>query len=149
MRNILITSGVSALAQRVSKLLPECQLFFADANAISFLKGEKYRAIPSSNKSAFVHEVLKLCLDLSIDTLIPLGANELLPLAKSSVLFEEYGITLLLPTTEELSTIQKVENPNRQDYPELVIHSGADVDLKTKGVFALKENGEWGLCCVA
>lgn len=147
MKNILITSGVSALSQRVAKLLPECHLFFADANSVSFLKGEKYRAIPSSDKSAYVHEVLKVCLDLSIDILIPLGVKELMPLAKSKVLFEEYGITLLLPEVEELTHMQTIVNPNRLDYPEVKVHLDTCVESKMKGVFALKPDGQWGLCC--
>lgn len=150
MNNVLITAGTSALSQRVAKLVVDGQLFFADSQPIPtlFLQTGKYKSIPAADKSSYVHEVLKVCLDLGIDTLIPLGKDELAPLANSKLLFEEYGIALLLPTVDRLNEVPKLMNPSRAAYPELFICEGSHDNLPLKGVFAKDESGASFLCCV-
>lgn len=150
MIKVLITSGTSAFSQRVAKMLPNCQLFFADSSAIPtpFLQTGKYKPIPNAEKNTYVHEVLKVCLDLAIDTLIPLGKDEILPLANSEMLFAEYGISLLIPSVELLEDFLIVENPSRADYAELFINAEDVVDFPSKGVFVKDENKGFLLCCV-
>ena len=150
MERILITSGNSAFSQRVAKLFPEMDLFFADSKPIPtpFVKSGKYISIPSPEKASFVHEVLKVCLDLSIDKLLPLNDSELMPLAKSSALFEEYGIMILVPEVERLKNIPKIINPTRATCPELIVKHPTLNDQGISGVFKTGTEGELILCCL-
>jgi hypothetical protein len=150
MENVLITSGISAFTQRVSKLFTGRNLFFADSNPIPtpFLNTGKYVAIPSPEKSSYVHEVLKVCLDLAINKVLPLRKGEHLPLAKSKVLFEEYGIVILLPDLENLERISKLINPTHSNCPKIILKEQVLNDSDSLGVFAVNEDKEWALCCV-
>lgn len=150
MINVLITSGTSAFSQRVAKMLPNCRHFFADSSAIPapLLNTGKYKSIPNAEKNTYVHEVLKVCLDLAIDMLIPLGKDEILPLANSEMLFTEYGVTLLLPPVELLEDFSIVVNPSRSDYPEVFINAKDDQHYPSKGVFVMDETKGLLLCCV-
>lgn len=150
MENVLITSGISAFTQRVAKLFAEKNVVFADSKPIPtpFLNTGKYVAIPSPDKSSYVHEVLKVCLDLSINKVLPLGKDEHLPLAKSRVLFEEYGIVILLPDLENLESIPKFINPSRSNCSEIILREQVPEDFGFFGVFAANEDREWSLCCV-
>ena len=148
--NILITSGISAFAQRAAELFPENNIFFADSNPIPsvFLGTRKYLAIPSSEKASFIHELLKLCLDLSITKLLPLGCEELKPLAKNRLLFEEYGISVLVPDSENLETIPMLINPTRANCSEIVLK---EFPLEKQGVFRVVLDNEkelLTLCCL-
>jgi hypothetical protein len=150
MNNILITSGMSAFAQRAAELFPESNIFFADSNPIPsvFLNSQKYRAIPSPEKASFIHELLKLCLDLSILKLLPLSDEELIPLAKNRLLFEEYGILILVPDLEYLETIPKLLNPTRTNCPKITLK---ELPFEKQGVFGVfKDDGKerLTLCCL-
>lgn len=151
MERVLITSGISAFSQRVAKLFPGEELFFADSNPIPapFIKSEKYIPIPSPEKASFVHEVLKVCLDLSITKLLPLKEDELMPLAKSSALFEEYGISILVPSVESLKTISKIINPTRVNCAEIMVKQHAmHNEQSISGIFKKGDEGEIILCCL-
>lgn len=147
MENILITSGLTSFAQRVAKLFPEENVFFADANSIPdfFLQKGKYATIPSSDTASFLHEVLKTCLDLSIDKLVPLGESELIALAKSRALFEEYGIILLIPSLERLENISKLIDPTPINSAEIKLGGPNPEDY---GVFTIDNEGHFALCCI-
>ncbi|HLT42007.1 MAG TPA: hypothetical protein VKZ95_04820 [Sphingobacteriaceae bacterium] len=150
MENVLITSGISAFAQRVAKLFAEKNLVFADSKPIPtpFINTGKYVAIPSPDKSSYVHEVLKVCLDLSINKVVPLGKDEYLPLARSKVLFEEYGIVVLLPDLENLADIPKLINPTRVNSPKIVLKERVPEDLGVFGIYSANDDREWSLCFV-
>lgn len=150
MNNILITSGISAFTQRVAELFPENNIFFADSNPIPsvLLSSGKYLTIPSPEKASFIHEVLKLCLDLSILKLLPLSYEELMPLAKNRLLFEEYGISILVPDLESLENIPKLANPTRANCPEIILREPLSDERGVFGVFKDDEKGELTLCCL-
>lgn len=150
MERILITSGISAFSQRVAKLFPEEDLFFADSSPIPapFIKSGRYISIPSPEKASFVHEILKACLDLSINKLLPLKETELMPLAKNSALFEEYGIVILVPGFESLNNIPKLINPTRTNCNELIVKQSVYDKSGIYGVFKKGDQGELTLCCL-
>lgn len=148
--NILITSGISAFAQRAAELFPESNIFFADSNPIPsvFLGARKFFAIPSSEKTSFIHELLKLCLDLSIAKLLPLDYEELKPLAENRLLFEEYGISILVPDPENLNTIAMLVNPTRANCPKIALK---EFPKEKQGVFQVVLDNEkelLKLCCL-
>jgi hypothetical protein len=150
MNNILITSGTSAFTQRVAELFPKSNIIFADSKPIPsvFLANGKYIAIPSSQKASFVHEMLAICLDLSIHKLLPLNDGELIPLAKNKILFEEYGITVLVPDLESLERLPKLINPTRADCPKIILREPMAGEQGVFGVFKVLENEELTLCCL-
>lgn len=69
-----------------------------------FVFGDFYSTFPSSNSSALAHEILKFCLDENIEQIFPSSLIELHTLAGAKVLFEEFGIELII------SESFKVEN---------------------------------------
>lgn len=150
MNTILITSGVSAFTQRVAELFPENTVFLGDSNPIPsvFLSSWKYIAIPSPIKASFVHELLKLCLDLSIRKLLPLSEDELIPLAKNKLLFQEYGISVLVPDLGSLENIPKLINPTRANCPKIVLIEPVSDEQGDFGVFKDDEKEQLTLCCL-
>lgn len=148
MSKVLITGGLSTLAQRVAKSIVNNQVLFADSVSIPEFLNEKFVRIPDSQKASFLHELLKLCLDLSVDCIIPLKQSEMLILADSRLLFEEYGITLCLPERQELNDLERVIDPTRLAYPELIVHKDPNDLNSMLGVFVRITTEEIALCCV-
>ncbi len=150
MERTLITSGTSAFSQRVAKLFPEEDLFFGDSRPIPapFIKSGRYIPIPSPEKASFVHEILKVCLDHSITKLLPLNEEELMPLAKNNALFEEYGITILVPKVVVLDNIPRLINPTRANCVEIIIKQSVYDKSGISGVFKVGDQGELILCCL-
>lgn len=158
--NVLITKGTRPLAQRVAKLLPAGpRILFGSSDEVPdvLLRTGNYLRIPRADAAAFVHEVLKICLDREVATLIPLGADELYPMAEARLLFDEYGIAVCVPEKARLTDLVVIENPPRQ-LPLLVLHDGRpihDADGAGQydglsGVFTPSDSGdEWALCCIA
>lgn len=115
------------------------------------MKGD-YRQIPTAVNPTFAHELLKLCLDEGYTHVLPLGKSELQPLNETRVLFEEYGITVLLPKRPDVCYI--LENPPSS----LTIHvvkEGNDiftgqnlVDSSLSGAFVLADEGEEAALCM-
>lgn len=140
---VLITYGTRPLAQRVARLLPAGQpVVFGSADEVPevLLRTGNYLSIPRSAAPAFVHEVLKVCLDRAVTTLVPLGANECYPMAEAKPLFAEYGIAVAVPDLTELESLVIIENPPRQ----------LPLTLFPNGIFTPSDSGdEWALCCIA
>src|SRR5690606_12983397 len=122
MEKILLTGGMSAFVQRVAKLFPDDHLIFADSHPIPapLLQSGIYWAIPSPSKSSFAHEILKLCLDHNINIMVPFRKEELMPMAESKLLFEEYGIVTFLPAIDVLQKTMMAINPTTRDCPQIV-----------------------------
>jgi len=155
MEKILVTGGVSAFAQRVITLFPHDQFVLADSHAIPspLLQSGNYIQIPAPDEPVFVHELLKRCLDLGISLVIPLRKGELLPLAQSKPLFEEYGIIILLPDIDHLQELPILSNPTHRNCPHILAnkskvapHDGEPAILP--GIYGHGENGEYLLCCI-
>lgn len=54
--------------------------------------------IPAGNSASYAHMMLDLALNSGIDRIFPLYADEILPLAESRQLFDEYGISVIVPS---------------------------------------------------
>lgn len=156
---VLITQGTRPFAQRVAKLLPAVQtvLFCADELPVVLLRVGNYFKAPSTDTPAFVHEMLKLCLDNDVDTLIPLGKHELYAMAEARQLFSEYDIAIWVPEVADLTALPVIENPPRQ-LPLLLLHNGTAITPALygghfdtlSGVFTPSDSGdELALCCIA
>ena len=154
MKRILITFGTDALAQRIGKLLADqYTLLYASSQPFpDILLKQHYRKLPTASNPTYVHEVLKLALDDSVDFILPLGQGELQALHEARVLFEEYGITLLMPTS--LDDVLIAEKPAK----ELAIQVLAEgKDMQTgemvatadfSGAAIMSDSGEEVVLCV-
>lgn len=157
---VLITWGTRPFAQRVAKLLPAAQpVLFCAADELPevLLRSGNYLRAPRADSPAFVHEMLKICLDNNVKTLIPLGSNELYAMAEARQLFSEYGIAIWVPEVIDLAELAVIENPPRQ-LPLLLLHKGNTVTGAREdeqydtlsGVFTPSDSGdELALCCIA
>jgi len=130
MERILITYGTRPLGQRLGRLLDEPErIGYGSCEAIpQFMMGTgKYLSIPHGESPAYLHEVLKSCLDHHYDVLVPLGKAEVGPLAAGKQLFAEYGIRVLIPDISLLEELSVLENPG----------AGITIDLVSEGVSLL------------
>lgn len=160
MGSILITQGTRPFAQRVARQLPAGQrIVFGAADEMPevLLQSGNYIRLPNARSSAFAHEMLKICLDRQLTKLIPLGKQELGRLMEAKVLFEEYGMQLLLPERHAMETLMVIENPPAQ-LPVMVLenglpigdHTASRMDAALSGVFTQSDSGdEIALCCIA
>lgn len=157
---VLITQGTRPFAQRVAKLLPAQQTVLfcaADEMPDVLLRAGNYFKAPRADTPAYVHEMLKVCLDNEIGTLIPLGENELYLMAGARPLFLEYGIAVWIPEAVDLAELAIIANPPRQ-LPLLVLYNGVAIagDHESErydalsGIFTRSDSGdELALCCIA
>lgn len=108
MKTVLITAANTGKAYLLAHLLHDYKIIFGDDQYQDF-------KIPNANKSSFAHELLTLCLDNHIEVVFPLRYEELEPLTESKILFQEYGISVLIP--------DKFSNLNKWDklYPDLAV----------------------------
>lgn len=148
---MLITQGTTAFAQRVAKNFtanhPDARYSFASSAEIPnvLVASGRYKAIPTSDHPAFIHELLKLALDEGADYLLPLGRDEAVGLSGSKLLFREYGIDVLVPDLERIEGLPILENPPRSLELHLLYgsrrpnDSGETADLA--GVFSYSDDG--------
>ena len=157
---VLITQGVRLFALRVGQLLgDQFDVFFGTADEIPsvLLQQERYLKLPSHTHAAFEHELLRICLDNAIDTVIPLGESEIALLGSAVPLFAEYGISIWAPHGSRLGALTLLRDPDRRFTP-VVVDRGRVVAGNMQspefahtlsGVFAQVEAAnEMALCCV-
>ncbi len=127
--SIMLTKGIAPFAQRLAaKYFQDWNVSFASASPIPqpLLDAGHYHLIPPADQPAFIHELLKLCLDQQISYLMPLDREEAAMLSGAKGLFSEYGIEVLASDPEILDSLSVMENPPRA--LELVIlKNGTDL----------------------
>jgi hypothetical protein len=102
---ILITGGNNAKALKLMKAFPSHFVLLADYGDVPGIITEKYAfsSLGLLNKDSIAHILLNFCITEAIDCIIPLHDFEIEPLAKSAVLFGEYGIQVLLPDADVIA----------------------------------------------
>lgn len=106
--NILITAASSAIAYKLENRISGAdKIVLADDADLPqiLLKGKNFIRIPAGTSSAFSHQLLSICLDLEIDKVYPLKRAEILALAEVRQLFDEYGITLMIPDLPKIPSL--------------------------------------------
>jgi hypothetical protein len=98
--SVLITAASHAEAYKLERLLQLPDVTFADHQQMPPLSysGKNFIRIPKGSSPSYAHEILNLALNAGITRIFPLYANEILPLAESRELFEEYGIIVMVPS---------------------------------------------------
>lgn len=87
---ILITSAKEASSFELAFLLNNHQILFGEEN----IPDQKFPVVTSAS---FAHELLSFCLDFDIEQVFLVRAGELSSLLPLKILFEEFGIDLIVP----------------------------------------------------
>ncbi len=82
----LITNSQHLLSAELAYLLAGEEIVF----------GDQYNFYPKLNSISLAHEILKFCLDENIQRIFPTQQEEVISLTASVILFEEFGITMVL-----------------------------------------------------
>ena len=134
---ILITGGNNAKALKLMKAFPNHFILLADYGEVPHIIADKYAfaSLGVLNKDSIAHILLNFCITESIDSIIPLHHYEVEPLAKSAVLFAEYGIQLLAPQAEVVDSYLKNETETFQNFAvfvkgECIFASGGEIFIK-------------------
>lgn len=167
-RTLMLTQGISPYAQRIAKrYLSQWPLVFASSVAVPqpLLDTGNHVHIPSADHSSFVHVLLKACLDHQVSYMLPLGQEEALALRGAKILFEEYGIEVLV-SDPYLAADSAGENEPNSELPimlqpprelELLILSKGEVlsppdrantklPARYSGVFTFNDDGQGYQC---
>jgi len=139
-RSILLTQGISPFTQRIAaRYFPQWQLVFASSADIPqpLLDAGHHVAIHNPNHASFIHELLKVCLSQQVGYLLPLDREEAMVLSGAKVLFQEYGIQLLVSDPEIIGGLPEMLQPPRG--LELVILSKGEELAPTSGIKKMNE----------
>lgn len=128
------------------KAFPSHFVLLADYGDVPGIVTENYAfsSLGVLNKDSIAHILLNFCITEGIDCLIPLHQYEIEPIAKSAVLFGEYGIQVLLPEASLMAEYLNYEQNTFQNFAvfvsgECVFASGKEIfvrtDEKLNGVF--------------
>ncbi|WP_412468022.1 hypothetical protein [Pedobacter sp. KLB.chiD] len=143
---ILITGSNHAKALKVMKAFPTHFVLLADYGDVPGMVTENYAfsSLGLLNKDSIAHILLNFCITEGIDCIIPLHQFEVEPIAKSAVLFGEYGIQVLLPDAGLIAGYLANASTTYQNFAvfvsgECLFASGKEIfvrtDEKLNGVF--------------
>lgn len=134
---ILITGGNNAKALKLMKAFPSHFVLLADYGDVPGIVTENYAftSLGKLNQDSIAHLLLNFCITEAIDCIIPLHNYEIEPLAKSAVLFGEYGIQVLTPPADSLLNYISLEKTNYVNYAvfiqgECIFASGDEIFIK-------------------
>jgi hypothetical protein len=101
---ILITGGKSIQALKLVKAYPNDHVILADYGEMPSFPSTTYSflSLGAQNNEVIAHNLLTICLDEAVDAIIPLHQFEADEVLKSSVLFEEFNITVITPTADQV-----------------------------------------------
>ncbi len=101
---ILITGGRSARALKIIKNYADDAIVLADYGDMPSFPSAQYRFISlgERNDDIIAHNLLNYCLNEGVDAILPLHDFEIEEIAKSTVLFEEFNVRVLMPAREEV-----------------------------------------------
>lgn len=150
---ILITGGNNAKALKLMKAFPSHFVLLADYGDVPGIVTENYAftSLGKLNQVSIAHLLLNFCITEAIDCIIPLHNYEVEPLAKSAVLFGEYGIQVLTPPADSLLNYISLEKTNYVNYAvfiqgECIFASSAEIFIKQNeelnGVFGYNNSND-------
>lgn len=115
---ILITGGKSAQALKLIKAFTNDEVWLADYGEMPRFASIAYQmcSLGDRNDDTTAHNLLNHCLDEGIELVLPLHAFEIEAVAKSVVLFEEFGIKVLLPEMNILEKYVTTEKAASSDW---------------------------------
>lgn len=90
---VLITRLKHAASFELAFLLKSDEVLF----------GDHFADFPDTTSNAIAHQILKFCLDHHVERVFPLALEEVVDLRKSTVLFEEFGIEMMISETLKIA----------------------------------------------
>jgi hypothetical protein len=94
------------------------EIILADYGEMPAFSSSSYKFVSLGEvNDTIAHNILNVCLDHQVDSLLPLHEFEINPLAKAAVLFEEFNIELLIPDQTDVL---------KYFYPQQDVVPGAD-----------------------
>ncbi len=95
----LITAANSAQAYSLQKTLNDAHILLGDYMELPelLIKSGKVLQLPNPQNIAYAHLMLAFCLEKNITAIYPLRDIEQQNLLSAELLFNEYGIQLILP----------------------------------------------------
>lgn len=142
---ILITGGNNAKALKLMKAFPTHFVLLADYGDVPGIVSEHYAfsSLGILNKDSIAHILLNFCITESIDSIIPLHSFEVEPIAKSAVLFGEYGIDVLTPHADLVADFLSTE---KNTFPNFAVFVKGECIFASGGeIFVKKEEGFSGV----
>ena len=130
------------------KAFPSHFVLLADYGDVPGIITEKYAfsSLGLLNKDSIAHILLNFCITEAIDCIIPLHDFEIEPLAKSAVLFGEYGIQVLLPDADVIADYIAEDKQSFQNFAVYIhgdcIYSSEENTVSQK--FSSSFNGVFG-----
>lgn len=114
---ILLTGGKSAVALKLLKAFTNYKVVLADYGDVPLFATKDYELISLGikNETVLAHTLLNNCLNEGVDAILPIHSFEIETLAKAEVLFNEFNIEVLLPSTFELSHYFKSEQGTKSE----------------------------------
>lgn len=129
------------------KAFPNHFVLLADYGEVAAIATEKYAftSLGVLNQDSIAHILLNFCITEGVDCIIPLHQYEVEPIAKSAVLFSEYGIQVLLPEASSIAGYLNHEPNTFQNFAvfvggECVFANGKEIFVRTEE----KLNGVFG-----
>jgi len=98
--SVLITAAADSAAFRLARILNNENVIFGGYDEMPVISGKRFLRIPSANSSSFIHEVLKICIDHNVKEIYPIRKDEILELSTSRLLFQEFDIKLIIPSSQ-------------------------------------------------
>lgn len=104
---ILITGGKTATSLKLTKAFDQASIILGDYGDAPSIKINAYEfaSLGQWNAEVLAHNLLTKCLDHGVDVLLPLYEAEIKAVSKSLLLFEEFGLKVLLPAPDQLEEL--------------------------------------------
>lgn len=108
---ILITGGKSAATLKLLKAFADDHILLADYGDMPSFSSAAYQmhSLGTRNDDTTAHNLLNNCLDEGVEAILPLHTFEIDAVSRSIVLFEEFGISVLLPEISKLDQYLSTE----------------------------------------
>lgn len=108
---ILITGGKSAATLKLLKAFADDHILLADYGDMPSFSSAAYQmhSLGTRNDDTTAHTLLNNCLDEGVEMILPLHTFEIEAVSRSIVLFEEFGISVLLPEINKLDQYLSTE----------------------------------------
>lgn len=141
---ILITGGKSAATLKLLKAFADDHILLADYGDMPSFSSAAYQmhSLGTRNDDTTAHNLLNNCLDEGVEMILPLHPFEIEAVSRSIVLFEEFGISVLLP---EISKLDQYLSTEKQSGNWAIYRDGTLLFSSSPSDEQLKPEKEAGL----
>ncbi|SOD11666.1 hypothetical protein [Pedobacter xixiisoli] len=126
---ILITGGKTATALKLIKAFNHDEILLGDYGDMPKISTSSYSfaELGKWNVDVLAHNLLTKCLDNGVELLLPIYEAEITALSKSLVLFDEFGIKVLVPENPQFNP-QKIKECCVFENGKL-IYTSSDIEI--------------------